>query len=49
MAEIVFVYWTNATITVYDTATGELLASQSYTCTTIRYPDPGSVSCTPDS
>ncbi len=43
-AEIVFVYWTNATISVFDTATHALLTSQNYKCTTTRYP--ASVSCT---
>lgn len=43
-AEIVFVFWTNATISVYDSATGALLLQQNYTCTTIRFPP--SVSCT---
>ena len=44
-AEIVFVYWTSATVSVYDSATGDLLLSQDYTCVTTR--DPDSVSCTP--
>lgn len=39
-----FVFWTNATISVYSTSTGVLLTSKSYTCTTTRYP--ASVSCT---
>ncbi|MCK6540003.1 MAG: hypothetical protein L6Q26_08085 [Anaerolineales bacterium] len=38
-----FIFWTNATISVYDTATGALLLTQNYTCTTTRNPD--SVSC----
>ncbi len=41
-AQIVFVYWTNATISVYDTATLALLAQQNYVCTTTTT----SVSCT---
>ncbi len=42
-AAITFVYWTNATITVYDTLTGALLLTQNYVCTTTLT----SVSCTP--
>ena len=42
-AEIVFVYWTNATIDVYDAVTGALLLEQKYVCTTTKT----SVSCTP--
>ncbi len=41
-AIITFVYWTNATISVYDTGTGALLAQQNYACTTTAT----SVSCT---
>jgi hypothetical protein len=41
-AEITFVYWTNATISVYDTATMALLLQQNYVCTTTLT----SVSCT---
>jgi hypothetical protein len=44
-ARIDFIFWTDATISVYDTATGALLASQSYVCTTTRFPP--SVSCAP--
>jgi hypothetical protein len=40
-----FIFWTEATILVYDTATGTLLKTLSYTCDTTRYP--ASVSCTP--
>jgi hypothetical protein len=40
-----FIFWTDATISVYDTASGALLQTQSYTCTTTRYP--ASVTCTP--
>jgi hypothetical protein len=43
-AQIDFVFWTNAAISVRDTATGALLLLQDYNCTTIRNPD--SVSCT---
>ncbi|NJC94721.1 MAG: hypothetical protein C3F07_14050 [Anaerolineales bacterium] len=43
-AHVDFIFWTDATLSVYDMYTGELLASQSYTCTTTRYP--ASVSCT---
>ena len=44
-ARIDFIYWTNATLNVYDTATNTLQLQQNYTCTTTRYP--ASVSCTP--
>jgi len=44
-ARIDFVYWTNATISVYDSATNTLQVRQNYTCTTTR--NPASVSCTP--
>ena len=40
-----FIYWTNATISIYATSTGELLLQQDYTCTTTRFP--AAVSCTP--
>lgn len=40
-----FIFWTDATLSVYDMHTGELLASQSFTCITTR--NPASVSCTP--
>jgi hypothetical protein len=43
-AHVDFIFWTDATILVYDTATNVLLASQDYTCITTR--DPASVSCT---
>ena len=43
-ANIDFVFWTEATLSVYDTATNALLVSQEYTCTTTRFP--ASVSCT---
>jgi len=43
-ASIDFVFWTEATLSVYDTATNALLVSQEYTCTTTRFP--ASVSCT---
>jgi len=33
-AEITFVYWTNATVSVYATDTGTLLLQQNYVCTT---------------
>lgn len=42
-AQITFVYWTNATISVYDTGTGAMLTQQNYACTTTLT----SVSCTP--
>lgn len=38
-----FIFWTNATISVYSTSTGTLLKKQNYTCTTTR--NPASVSC----
>ena len=44
-AHVDFIFWTNATISVYDTATGALLVERNYTCVTTRNPD--SVSCTP--
>jgi hypothetical protein len=48
-ASIDFVFWTEATINVYEVVNGEntgvLLASQDYTCVTTR--DPDTVSCTP--
>jgi len=42
-AEIDFVYWTEATITVKSLITGAVLAQQDYTCTTTRT----TVTCTP--
>jgi len=39
-----FIFWTQAKISVYDTATNVLLSAQDYVCTTTRYPK--SVSCT---
>jgi hypothetical protein len=39
-----FIFWTAATINVYDLNTGDLLQTQNYTCTTTR--DPAAVSCT---
>jgi hypothetical protein len=38
-----FIFWTDATISVYSTSTGGLLKSQNFTCTTTHNPD--SVSC----
>jgi hypothetical protein len=43
-ATVDFVYWTNATIYVYDNVSGALAAKQNYTCVTTRNPD--SVNCT---
>ena len=43
-AAIDFVFWTDATISVYNTATGALLLTQEYSCVTTRNPD--TVSCT---
>jgi hypothetical protein len=43
-ARVDFIYWTNATISVYDSATNTLQLKQDYTCTTTRYP--ANVSCT---
>ena len=39
-----FIFWTEATISVYDTDSGALLKTQNYTCTTTRYP--ATVTCT---
>ena len=39
-----FIFWTEAVISVYDTATGALQLTQKYTCTTTRFP--ASVTCT---
>lgn len=39
-----FIFWTDATISVYSTSTGALLTSKTYTCNTTRYP--ASVTCT---
>ena len=44
-ATIDFVFWTEATLSVYSTATNALLAQQNYTCVTTRFP--AAVSCTP--
>lgn len=45
-ARIDFIYWTNATLSVYDTTTTPwtLLKKQDYTCNTTH--DPDSVTCT---
>ena len=40
-----FIFWTDATISIYSTATNQLLTKQDYTCTTTRFP--ATVSCTP--
>ena len=45
-ASIDFVFWTNATLSVYNTSTGALLVQQNYSCVTTRNPD--TVSCTPN-
>lgn len=42
-AHIDFIFWKNATVSVFDTPTGVLLTKQNYTCNTTRYP--ASVSC----
>ena len=42
-AIIDFVYWTEATIYVYDSASSALLLQQNYTCVTTR--NPNSVTC----
>jgi hypothetical protein len=42
-AKIEFIYWTEATIDVFDLETQELLVSQDYTCTTTQT----TVNCTP--
>jgi hypothetical protein len=39
-----FIYWTNATISIYATDTGAFLTKQDYVCTTTRFP--ATVSCT---
>ena len=39
-----FIFWTDATISIYSTATNLLLTKQDYTCTTTRFP--ATVSCT---
>jgi hypothetical protein len=44
-ARIDFIFWTNATIRVYDIATNTLQVEQNYKCSTTRTPP--SVSCTP--
>lgn len=43
-ASIDFVFWTEATLSVYNTASGALLVRQIYSCVTTRNPD--TVSCT---
>lgn len=43
-AHVDFILWTNATISVYDTASNALLTKQNYTCVTTQ--TPASVSCT---
>ena len=43
IGQIDFIFWTDATISIYDANTQALLASQDYTCTTTLT----SVSCTP--
>ncbi len=43
-AHIDFIDWTDAAISVYDTATNTLQLQRKYTCTTTR--EPASVSCT---
>ena len=40
-----FIYWTDATISIYATNTGDLLITRNYTCITTRFP--ATVSCTP--
>jgi hypothetical protein len=40
-----FIYWTNATISIYATDTGALLTKRDYVCTTTRFP--ATVSCVP--
>ena len=43
-ADVVFVFWTDATLTLTD-LDGNVLVEQNYTCVTTR--DPDTVSCTP--
>src|SRR5574339_224867 len=38
--QVDFIYYTNATISVYATDTGALLVKHDYLCTTTRYPEP---------
>lgn len=45
MGHVDFIYWTNATVSIYATATGALLTKQDFVCKTTRFP--ASVSCTP--
>jgi hypothetical protein len=40
-----FIYWKDATISIYATDTGDLLITRNYTCITTRFP--ATVSCTP--
>lgn len=40
-----FIFWTDATISIYETATNSLLVQHQYTCTTTRFP--ARVICTP--
>jgi hypothetical protein len=44
-AYVDFIYWEQATLSVFDIATNSLLLQQEYICTTTRYP--ASVSCMP--
>ena len=44
-ARIDFIYWTSATLSVYDTASNVLQLQRDFVCTTTRYP--ASVICTP--
>lgn len=44
-AQIDFIYWTEARITVVDLATQAVLLQQDYTCVTTR--NPASISCAP--
>ena len=49
-AQIVFVYWTSATITILDTNSQVVLLKQNYVCTTVRLGPGltnGAVTCTP--
>ena len=39
-----FIYWTDAKVSVYSTATHDLLVEHTYTCRTTRFP--ATVSCT---
>lgn len=45
IGRIDFIFWTEATLSAYDTASGEFLGEQNYACKTTRFPE--SVRCDP--